>query len=79
MLLDGRPDHQDSILVWLRDFFFSKHPSVHPVSYKKYTGVFEPKLKRPERDIDHTASTINEVRVLAAVPPFIFTRSWHGA
>jgi hypothetical protein len=30
--------------------------------HKTYTGVFAPGVERTERDIDHTASAINEVK-----------------
>lgn len=62
-----------------RIFLFSIEFCVPPVSYTTHTGVFVLGIQRPERDINHTALAINDVKSLGAVSPFIFTSSWHDA
>ena len=58
VLLDGRPDHECLILVWRRDFVSSPKSLVS----SQFPIKCIPGIKRPERDIFHTSSAINDVK-----------------
>jgi hypothetical protein len=41
-------------------------------------GTLYPEVKRPGREADHSSPSSAEVKIVAVIPPFPHTSSWHN-
>jgi hypothetical protein len=58
---------------------FQTGSGAHAVSYRMGTGGSFPKIRRPEREADHTFPSSTDVKNGGVIPPLLHAFSWNNA